>query len=189
MGLSLPDGSSSGAGVSWSRCRAAGTPALCSSGFQCGRSRLHEEASTPSYTRSSRGCQDWSTSDTVSWQPPQNSQPPCPGPPVLTVSSQSVNVSVFRELSSILSYTWLLFSRLKCSSCHPHLIFPAVTPLFQLIFLERLECTRHCAACFIDIVSLSPHSNLIKKVLLFHHVADEEMKAQRGKMTCPQSQG
>lgn len=64
-----------------------------------------------------------------------------------------------------------------------------LTPLFQLIFLERLECTRHCAKCFTDIVSFSPHSNLRKKVLLFHHVADEEMKAQRGKMTCPQSRG
>lgn len=36
--------------------------------------------------------------------------------------------------------------------------------------------------------SFNPHNNLLKKVLLFHHVAEEGVKAQRGKMTYPQSQ-
>lgn len=58
-----------------------------------GPSSLLHEAS-----KAHRGCQGHTTSDTMTWLPPQYSQPPCSGLPELSPLRAHVNVSAFGEL-------------------------------------------------------------------------------------------
>lgn len=95
---------------------------------------------------------------------PQYSQPPCSGLPVLSPPG-AVNVSVFGELSSQLCLASIFPSENRDNDAflatppsgqidnQPYLPCDGrgsmtATFICQLIFLELLKGTRHCAKCF-----------------------------------------